>query len=111
MRIRTRAESFGEYLTTLSPAATSASVIAALFIPGRYSISPRTVAKDVRATINRLISKTSATDKVFVSVTYNSSDRTLASHDLTDFPTSVRDALSRELAVTVADALGCAGLL
>lgn len=102
---------FGEYLTTLSPAALTASVIAALFIQGRYAVVPRTVSKEVRTKINRLVRKSSATDKVFVSVAYNSTDRVLASHDFTDFPAPVRAALARELAVTVSDAVGCAGLL
>jgi hypothetical protein len=102
---------FGEYLTTLSPIALSASVLATLFAEGRYALVPRTVSKEVRGKINRLIRKSAATDKVFISVTYNSRDRVLASHDFTDLPTAVRQSLSNELSVTVVDAVGCSALL
>jgi hypothetical protein len=108
---RNKSRIFGEYLTTLSPATLANSVIASIFTTGRYVERPRQVSDSVRKKINRQIAVDKAADKVFVSVTYNSEEKILASHDYKDFSATVRATLLNELGVAIAGAKACRTLL
>ncbi len=50
-------------------------------------------------------------DRTFLRVALNSDDKTLSSHDLTDFPTNIRSAIRRTLNVHVRTALETEPLL
>ena len=93
-----------EYLQRLSQGGLGYAVISFLAQTGRVAIVEKRIPPAVVNKINQLISN--KRDKTFIRVAYNSTTRTLVSHDFADFSGVVREKLRKKLCLRIEDAQG-----
>lgn len=92
-----------EYIARLVPGELGFELIRYLARTARITIVPRTLSVAKRKVIRNAIFDPS--DRVFVQVAHNSSNKILTTHDETNFPKAVRKLLSDELGVETLSAV------
>jgi len=94
-----------EYLKHLTPGSVSFQFVVSLASNGRIKRLPKNAVQQSKKIINQLIRKQS--DRIFLSVACNSSDKTLISHDYEDFQIQKRKTLKQKLGVIILAANEC----
>ncbi len=84
-------------------------VLKKLAVQQRIKQVPRRAPQQIARRINQLIR--SKKDRVFLGVAYNSCDKTLVSHDFTDFQVRKRPVIKRKIGVLVGTAAECCSAL
>jgi len=97
-----------EYLKHLRFGMLGFSVVTKLAGSLRVKQVPRGVPQNVSRQIRQV---PRGPDRTYVQVAFNSHDKTLASHDFTDIPATVRRRLRGAIGVSILDAAGSLALL
>lgn len=84
-------------------------VVSRLAASERIKEAPDWVEKAINKRINQLLRNRK--DRTYLCVAINTADRTLVSHDYTDFQAGKRQTIEKDLAVSVVDAVECHQLL
>jgi hypothetical protein len=92
----------GEYLRHLRFGMLGYEVVTHLAQSSRLRLIQRRVPERISKQIRSQIGI--GPDRVYVRVAYNSQDRTLASHDFTDIPATVRQRMKISIGVSIVDA-------
>jgi hypothetical protein len=98
-----------EYLQTLRAGSLPLVIIAVLGTQGRIRQVPKCTPQRVAKRINQLLRNKA--DRIFLSVAFNSGEKTLVSHDYKDFQVPKRRDIAGELGVNVTEAGPCADCL
>lgn len=89
----------GEYLRHLRFGSIGFAIVSHLAQSSRIRLVPRKVPQDVSKHIRKQVNK--GPDRTYVKVAFNSTDKTLASHDFEDLPQPVRDRLRNAIGVRI----------
>lgn len=93
-----------EYIKHIVSGSPAYFVISKLAMDGRISQLDRRANTAIARRINQLL--TNKYDRTFLNVAYNSTDKTLVSHDHMDFSTEKRRTIKKALDVDVVTVLG-----
>jgi len=94
-----------EYLYNLQPGSIGQNLIVQLALQQRIKQLTKRAPERIVRKINQIIRN--KIDRVFLNVAYNSDEKTLVSHDYTDFRITKRQFILTELQIKVIEACDC----
>jgi len=108
-RATNRSHICAEYLDMLVPGSVPYAVLSHLAATGRVREVDRRPDYATGKRVMKMVAK--RRDRIFVGVAHNSTGRTLVSHDFKDFAADKRQAIRKEVGVSIVEALESAPLL
>tara|TARA_R110002072_G_scaffold75624_1_gene177860 strand:+ start:2068 stop:2418 length:351 start_codon:yes stop_codon:yes gene_type:complete len=91
-----------EYLNHLQPGSLGFNLIVHLATTNRIEFVTKKIPNGRKKYIEQLIRNKK--DRIFLSVTHNSNDKTLASHDFTDYQKKKRKKIFKDIAIKIVTA-------
>lgn len=88
-----------EYITHLQPSSLGYQLIVSLILNNRLDFVSNKIPNAKKKYIEQII--INRKDRLFLRVAYNTTDKTLASHDFTDYQKKKRKTIKKELSITI----------